>query len=115
MTCNVFGGMLSLTQPANLLVVVIVEMRVMMAMVIMSGKHMHMYRMSECGENLLVDVSEILFNELAFFRLMQNLDTTNAKVKEQLRTFAKVTHLLHVINRTARKWTFCLLSGFIIP
>jgi len=55
-------------------------------------EYMHMYRMSECGENLLVDVSEILFNELAFFRLMQNLDTTNAKVKEQLRTFAKVTH-----------------------
>jgi len=47
-------------------------------------------RMSECGEDLLVDLSEILFNELAFFRLMQNLDTTNTKVKERLRTFAKV-------------------------
>jgi len=46
--------------------------------------------MSECGEDLLVDLSEILFNELAFFRLMQNLDTTNTKVKERLRTFAKV-------------------------
>ena len=46
--------------------------------------------MSECGEDLLVDLSEILFNELAFFRLMQNLDSTNTKVKERLRTFAKV-------------------------
>jgi len=84
-------------------------------MVMMFGEYMRIYRMSECGENLLVDVSEILFNELAFFRLMQNLDTTNAKVKEQLRTFAKVTHLLRVIYRTARRWTFCLQSGFIIP
>ena len=65
--------------------------------------------MSECGENLLVDVSEILFNELAFFRLMQNLDTANAKVKEQLRTFAKVARLLlWLISKTARKWKFCL-------
>ena len=46
--------------------------------------------MSECGEDLLVDLSEILYGELAFFRLMQNLDTTNAAVKEKIRTFAKV-------------------------
>ena len=31
-------------------------------------------RMRECGEDLLVDMSEVLFNELAFFRLMQDLD-----------------------------------------
>ena len=30
--------------------------------------------MRECGEDLLVDMSEVLFNELAFFRLMQDLD-----------------------------------------
>jgi len=47
--------------------------------------------MSECGEDLLVDLSEILFNELAFFRLMQNLDTSNTKVKDKLRSFAKVS------------------------
>jgi len=54
--------------------------------------------MSDCGEDLLVDLSEILFNELAFFRLMQNLDTSNVKFKEKLRTFAKVCRrhfLLH--------------------
>jgi len=55
-----------------------------------SAAHVVTGRMSECGEDLLVDLSEILFNELAFFRLMQNLDTTNTKVKERLRTFAKV-------------------------
>ena len=56
-----------------------------------------MCRMSECGEDLLVDLSEILFNELAFFRLMQNLDTTNTKVKERLRTFAKVASLFSLL------------------
>lgn len=30
--------------------------------------------MKDCGEDMLVDMSEILFNELAFFRLMQDLD-----------------------------------------
>nr|XP_006820341.1 PREDICTED: pericentriolar material 1 protein-like [Saccoglossus kowalevskii] len=35
-------------------------------------------KMRECGEDLLVDVSEILFNELAFFRLMQDLDSAGA-------------------------------------
>jgi pericentriolar material 1 protein len=46
--------------------------------------------MSECGEDLLVDLSEILFNELAFFRLMQDLDESKAKVKAKLKTFDKV-------------------------
>ena len=41
--------------------------------------------MRECGEDLLVDLSEILFNELAFFRLMQDLDDPKAKVKAKLR------------------------------
>ncbi|XP_064636213.1 pericentriolar material 1 protein-like isoform X3 [Lineus longissimus] len=31
-------------------------------------------KLNECGEDLLVDMSEVLFNELAFFRLMQDLD-----------------------------------------
>lgn len=33
-------------------------------------------KMKDCGEDMLVDMSEILFNELAFFRLMQDLDGT---------------------------------------
>lgn len=40
--------------------------------------------MKDCGEDLLVDISEILFNELAFFRLMQDLDSSHgAKHKGQ--------------------------------
>ncbi|XP_041455218.1 pericentriolar material 1 protein-like isoform X1 [Lytechinus variegatus] len=40
-------------------------------------------KMRECGEDLLVDISEILFNELAFFRLMQDLDTAGNKLKQE--------------------------------
>ena len=39
--------------------------------------------MRECGEDLLVDISEILFNELAFFRLMHDLDTAGNKLKQE--------------------------------
>ena len=39
--------------------------------------------MRECGEDLLVDISEILFNELAFFRLMQDLDTAGSKLRQE--------------------------------
>ena len=28
----------------------------------------------DCGEDLLVEISEVLFNELAFFRMMRSLD-----------------------------------------
>lgn len=34
--------------------------------------------LKDCGEDLLVEISEILFNELAFFRLMQDLDNSNS-------------------------------------
>lgn len=37
--------------------------------------------MRECGEEVLVDISEILFNELAFFKLMQDLDDPQVKDK----------------------------------
>ncbi|XP_071787305.1 pericentriolar material 1 protein-like isoform X2 [Asterias amurensis] len=40
-------------------------------------------KMRECGEDLLVDISEILFNELAFFRLMQDLDTAGNKLRKE--------------------------------
>lgn len=33
--------------------------------------------LKDCGEDLLVEISEILFNELAFFRLMQELDSSS--------------------------------------
>ena len=43
-------------------------------------------RFRECGEDLLVDLSEILFNELAFFLLMQDLDNPRARIHADMRT-----------------------------
>ncbi|XP_034543216.1 pericentriolar material 1 protein isoform X3 [Notolabrus celidotus] len=36
--------------------------------------------LKDCGEDLLVEISEILFNELAFFRLMQDLDSSSSSM-----------------------------------
>ncbi|KAL0204655.1 hypothetical protein M9458_002673, partial [Cirrhinus mrigala] len=44
----------------------------------------------DCGEDLLVEISEILFNELAFFRLMQDLDQNTSKNKH--RTKRRLDH-----------------------
>ncbi|XP_055893780.1 pericentriolar material 1 protein-like isoform X2 [Biomphalaria glabrata] len=38
----------------------------------------HGRKMRECGEDLLVEISDVLFNELAFFRLMQDLEDGSA-------------------------------------
>uniref|UniRef100_A0A4W3IUY4 Pericentriolar material 1 n=1 Tax=Callorhinchus milii TaxID=7868 RepID=A0A4W3IUY4_CALMI len=40
-------------------------------------------KLKECGEDLLVEISEILFNELAFFRLMQDLDNSSLAAKQR--------------------------------
>ena len=53
--------------------------------------------MRECGEDLLVELSEMLFNELAFFRLMQDLDGSKAKVKAQLRGWRQVCFCFFVL------------------
>lgn len=50
-------------------------------------------KMRECGEDMLVEMSEILFNELAFFRLMQDLDDPKAKVKARLKQWREVSAL----------------------
>ncbi|XP_053086787.1 pericentriolar material 1 protein isoform X3 [Pangasianodon hypophthalmus] len=42
--------------------------------------------LQDCGEDLLVEISEILFNELAFFRLMQDLDQNTHRAKRHTQT-----------------------------
>ncbi|KAF7686666.1 hypothetical protein HF521_015059 [Silurus meridionalis] len=42
--------------------------------------------LQDCGEDLLVEISEILFNELAFFRLMQDLDQNTHHTKRHTPT-----------------------------
>lgn len=48
----------------------------------------------DCGGALLVDISEILFNELVFFHLMQDLNIT-----------AVMQNVQHAYTRPAVKWT----------
>ncbi|XP_021025071.1 pericentriolar material 1 protein isoform X3 [Mus caroli] len=40
-------------------------------------------KLKDCGEDLLVEISEVLFNELAFFKLMQDLDNNSIAVKQR--------------------------------
>ncbi|XP_077379388.1 pericentriolar material 1 protein isoform X2 [Festucalex cinctus] len=48
--------------------------------------------LKDCGEDLLVEVSDILFNELAFFRLMQDLDNGIAAAPEARQMTTKAEH-----------------------
>ncbi|XP_067890626.1 pericentriolar material 1 protein isoform X3 [Heterodontus francisci] len=47
-------------------------------------------KLKECGEDLLVEISEILFNELAFFRLMQDLDNSSVAAKQRCKRLKEV-------------------------
>ncbi|KAM3831788.1 pericentriolar material 1 protein isoform 2-T5 [Vipera latastei] len=40
-------------------------------------------KLKDCGEDLLVEISEVLFNELAFFKLMQDLDNNSLTTKQK--------------------------------
>uniref|UniRef100_A0A4X2K6Q1 Pericentriolar material 1 n=1 Tax=Vombatus ursinus TaxID=29139 RepID=A0A4X2K6Q1_VOMUR len=40
-------------------------------------------KLKDCGEDLLVEISEVLFNELAFFKLMQDLDSNSISAKQR--------------------------------
>ncbi|XP_051983523.1 pericentriolar material 1 protein-like isoform X2 [Xyrauchen texanus] len=51
--------------------------------------------LQECGEDLLVEISEILFNELAFFRLMQDLDQNTSKYKHGIKRRSEHTSPKH--------------------
>ncbi|XP_054599793.1 pericentriolar material 1 protein isoform X5 [Nothobranchius furzeri] len=55
--------------------------------------------LKDCGEDLLVEISEILFNELAFFKLMQDLDSSScgstpaARQRHQTEKPSKTNHI----------------------
>ncbi|XP_051559270.1 pericentriolar material 1 protein-like isoform X3 [Myxocyprinus asiaticus] len=51
--------------------------------------------LQDCGEDLLVEISEILFNELAFFRLMQDLDQNTSKNKHGIKRLSEHTSPKH--------------------
>uniref|UniRef100_A0A8D2LXE8 Pericentriolar material 1 n=1 Tax=Varanus komodoensis TaxID=61221 RepID=A0A8D2LXE8_VARKO len=71
-------------------------------------------KLKDCGEDLLVEISEVLFNELAFFKLMQDLDNNSLTIKQRskrkvetdgmIQSYTKEVHyILNMIN-FLRKW-----------
>ncbi|XP_066574344.1 pericentriolar material 1 protein isoform X3 [Amia ocellicauda] len=59
--------------------------------------------LKECGEDLLVEISEILFNELAFFRLMQDLDNSSSTVKQKGKKKMDATSVKQTLNTEENK------------
>ncbi|KAM4674358.1 pericentriolar material 1 protein isoform 11-T13 [Amazona ochrocephala] len=50
--------------------------------------------LKDCGEDLLVEISEVLFNELAFFKLMQDLDNNSISVKQRCKRKTENTEVI---------------------
>ncbi|NXA46540.1 PCM1 protein, partial [Nothocercus julius] len=50
-------------------------------------------KLKDCGEDLLVEISEVLFNELAFFKLMQDLDNSSI-VKQRCKRKTEPTEVI---------------------
>ncbi|NWU39714.1 PCM1 protein, partial [Hylia prasina] len=51
-------------------------------------------KLKDCGEDLLVEISEVLFNELAFFKLMQDLDNNSISVKQRCKRKIETTEIV---------------------
>lgn len=51
-------------------------------------------KLKDCGEDLLVEISEVLFNELAFFKLMQDLDNNSVSVKQRCKRKVETTEVI---------------------
>ncbi|NXR23003.1 PCM1 protein, partial [Cinclus mexicanus] len=51
-------------------------------------------KLKDCGEDLLVEISEVLFNELAFFKLMQDLDNNSISVKQRCKRKIGATEVM---------------------
>ncbi|KAK0679578.1 PCM1 protein, partial [Pygoscelis papua] len=51
-------------------------------------------KLKDCGEDLLVEISEVLFNELAFFKLMQDLDNNSISVKQRCKRKTETTEVV---------------------
>uniref|UniRef100_A0A8C4K412 Pericentriolar material 1 n=1 Tax=Dromaius novaehollandiae TaxID=8790 RepID=A0A8C4K412_DRONO len=64
-------------------------------------------KLKDCGEDLLVEISEVLFNELAFFKLMQDLDNNSISVKQRCK---RKTETAEVVQSNAKE--VCLITFF---
>ncbi|XP_065552420.1 pericentriolar material 1 protein isoform X13 [Lathamus discolor] len=59
--------------------------------------------LKDCGEDLLVEISEVLFNELAFFKLMQDLDNNSISVKQRCKRKMETTEVIQSHAKEAKK------------
>lgn len=60
-------------------------------------------KLKDCGEDLLVEISEVLFNELAFFKLMQDLDNNSISVKQRCKRKIETTEEIQSYAKEAKK------------
>ncbi|OXB83872.1 UNVERIFIED_CONTAM: hypothetical protein H355_003084 [Colinus virginianus] len=60
-------------------------------------------KLKDCGEDLLVEISEVLFNELAFFKLMQDLDNNSISVKQRCKRKIETNEEMQSYAKEAKK------------
>ncbi|XP_065593047.1 pericentriolar material 1 protein isoform X3 [Cyrtonyx montezumae] len=60
-------------------------------------------KLKDCGEDLLVEISEVLFNELAFFKLMQDLDNNSISIKQRCKRKIETTEEMQSYAKEAKK------------
>nr|XP_008975559.3 pericentriolar material 1 protein isoform X39 [Pan paniscus] len=60
-------------------------------------------KLKDCGEDLLVEISEVLFNELAFFKLMQDLDNNSITVKQRCKRKIEATGVIQSYAKEAKR------------
>ncbi|XP_045053194.2 pericentriolar material 1 protein isoform X16 [Desmodus rotundus] len=60
-------------------------------------------KLKDCGEDLLVEISEVLFNELAFFKLMQDLDNNSITVKQRCKRKIEAAGVIQSYAKEARR------------
>ncbi|XP_039919776.1 pericentriolar material 1 protein isoform X9 [Hirundo rustica] len=60
-------------------------------------------KLKDCGEDLLVEISEVLFNELAFFKLMQDLDNNSISVKQRCKRKTETTEVAQSYAKEVKK------------
>uniref|UniRef100_G3T2H0 Pericentriolar material 1 n=1 Tax=Loxodonta africana TaxID=9785 RepID=G3T2H0_LOXAF len=60
-------------------------------------------KLKDCGEDLLVEISEVLFNELAFFKLMQDLDNNSITVKQRCQRKIEAAAVIQSYAKEAKR------------
>ncbi|XP_015448346.1 pericentriolar material 1 protein isoform X17 [Pteropus alecto] len=60
-------------------------------------------KLKDCGEDLLVEISEVLFNELAFFKLMQDLDNNSMTAKQRCKRKMEAAGVIQSYAKEAKR------------